>query len=79
MDLEFNKMVIDIELRSLMDINGWRDFSDNEKKILTQKQQEELLFLCPNNFSINNPNSYINALEIKNKILELIKYRSIKL
>ena len=79
MDLEFNKMVIDIELRSLMDINDWRDFSDNEKKILTQKQQEELLFLCPNNFSINNPNSYINALEIKNKLLELIKYRSIKL
>ena len=39
MDLEFNKMVIDIELRSLMDINDWRDFSDNEKKILTQKKQ----------------------------------------
>ncbi len=32
MDLEFNKMVIDIELRSLMDINDWRDFSENEKK-----------------------------------------------
>jgi len=78
MDLDFNKMVIDIELRSLMDINGWRDFSDNEKKNITQKQQEELLFLCPNNFNINNPNSYIKALEIKNKLLELIKYRSIK-
>ena len=72
MDLEFNKMVIDIELRSLMDINGWRDFSDNEKKNITQKQQEALLFLCPNNFNINNPNSFIKALEIKNNLLELI-------
>jgi len=66
-------MVIDIELRSLMDINDWRDFSENEKKILTQKQQEELLFLCPNNFNINNPNSFINALEIKKTLLKLIK------
>lgn len=73
MDLEFNKMVIDIELRSLMDINDWRDFSENEKKKLTQKQQEELLFLCPNNFNINNPNSFINALEIKKTLLKLIK------
>jgi len=72
MDLEFNKMVIDIELRSLMDINGWRDLNDNEKKILTQPQQEELLFLCPNNFNINNPNSFIKALEIKKKLLILI-------
>ena len=66
-------MVIDIELRSLMDINDWRDFSENEKKKLTQKQQEELLFLCPNNFNINNPNSFINALEIKKTLLKLIK------
>ena len=73
MDLKFNKMVIDIELRSLMDINDWRDFSENEKKKLTQKQQEELLFLCPNNFNINNPNSFINALEIKKTLLKLIK------
>ena len=72
MDLEFNKMVIDIELRSLMDINDWRDLNDNEKKILTQNQQEELLFLCPNNFNINNPNSFIKALEIKKKLLKLI-------
>lgn len=73
MDIEFNKIMIDIELRSLMDINDWRDFSDNEKKKLTQKQQEELLFLCPNNFNINNANSFIKALKIKKNLLELIK------
>lgn len=70
MDLEFNKMIIDIETRSLMDINGWRDLNNIEKEILTRQQQEELLFLCPNNFNINNPNSFIKALEIKRTLLE---------
>ena len=73
MDLEFNKMVIELELRSLMDINDWRDLNDTEKTQLSQKQQEELLFLCPNNFNTNNPYSFIKALEIKKKLLELIE------
>ena len=68
--MDFNKIVIDIELRSLMDIHHWRDFNENEKKALTQKQQEELLFLCPNDFNINNRDSFRLALEIKNKLLE---------
>ena len=72
MDIEFNRIVREIELRSLMDINKWRDFTKNEKAHLTKYQQQQLLFLCPNNFNILEEDSFNRALEEKNKLLEEI-------
>ena len=68
-NLEFNKMILDLELRSLLDINDWRELSDLEKERLSIKEQNNLLGLCPKDFTIDNLE---NALLEKTKIEKLI-------
>ena len=68
-DIEFNKMIIDLELRSLLDMNGWRELSKSEKRGLTINQQNNLLGLCPKDFTIDKLEY---ALMEKRKIKEQI-------
>ena len=53
-DIEFNKMIIDLELRSLLDTNGWRELTKSERQQLTIKEQNNLLGLCPKDSQILN-------------------------
>ena len=68
-NFELNQMILDLELRSLLDINDWRELSDFEKERLTIKEQNNLLGLCPKDFTIDNLE---NALLEKTKIEKLI-------
>ena len=68
-DIEFNKMIIDLELRSLLDMNDWRELTELERSGLTIKEQNNLLGLCPKDFTIDKLE---DALLDKKKIKEQI-------
>lgn len=68
-DIEFNKMIIDLELRSLLDTNGWRELTKSERQQLTIKEQNNLLGLCPKDFTIDKLE---DALLEKKKLREKI-------
>lgn len=68
-DIEFNKMIIDLELRSLLDTNGWRELTKLERSGLTIKEQNNLLGLCPKDFTIDKLD---DALLEKKKLREKI-------
>jgi len=68
-DIEFNKMIIDLELRSLLDVNGWRELTKLERQVLTIKEQNNLLGLCPKDYTIDKLD---DALLEKKKLREKI-------
>ena len=68
-DIEFNKIIIDLELRSLLDINGWRELTDLEREGLSIKEQNNLLGLCPKDFTIDKlEDALLEKREIREKI-----------
>ena len=68
-DIEFNKIIIDLELRSLLDVNDWRELTKLERQVLTIKEQNNLLGLCPKDFTIDKLD---DALLEKKKLREKI-------
>ena len=71
MDNKFIEMAILIELRSLMDMEGWRDLTEIEKGVLSLEDQIELQFLCPKDFNYLDTISIKKALLEKNRLLEI--------
>ena len=62
-------MIIDLELRSLLDVNGWRELTKLERQVLTIKEQNNLLGLCPKDYTIDKLD---DALLEKKKLREKI-------
>jgi len=76
---KFIEMVIEIELRSLMDMEGWRDLTEIERGVLSLADQIELQFLCPKDFNYLDSKSVKKALLEKNRLLEISRknYRQV--
>lgn len=67
-DIEFKKIVKNIEMRSILDINGWRELSRDECLQLSLEQINNLLGLCPKDFIIEDYNKALldkKELELK--------------
>ena len=75
-DIEFNKMIIDLELRSLLDMNGWRELTELERQVLTIKEQNNLLGLCPKDFTIDKlDDTLLETKKLREKITLSRQYK----